>query len=150
MGGKGSGPSSTYTPELGAEICRRLASGESLRSICRDEGMPDESTVREWGRSIADFYPQYARAREDQMSSWGEEVLLIADDPSGDFNRDRLRVDTRKWLMSKIAPKVWGDRTVITGADDGPVRVESQDASALATALLGVLAKAGAEPKKEE
>jgi Formylmethanofuran:tetrahydromethanopterin formyltransferase len=84
------------------------------------------------------------------MSSWGEEVLLIADDPSGDFNRDRLRVDTRKWLMSKIAPKVWGDRTVITGADDGPVRVESQDASALATALLGVLAKAGAEPKKEE
>ncbi|MDB5462070.1 MAG: terminase small subunit protein [Phenylobacterium sp.] len=47
---------STYTPERGAAICRRLAAGESLRSICRaDPAMPTEKTVWNWARAHEEF-----------------------------------------------------------------------------------------------
>jgi len=47
---------STYDPTLGAAICRRLAAGESLRSICRlDPSMPTEKTVWNWARAHQEF-----------------------------------------------------------------------------------------------
>src|SRR5688500_12937229 len=47
---------SKYDPGLGAEICRRLAAGESLRSICRaDPSMPTEKTVWNWARAHPEF-----------------------------------------------------------------------------------------------
>jgi len=46
------------------------------------------------------------------MDGRADQFLQIADDKSGDAMRDRLRLDTRKWLMSKIAPTRWGDRTI--------------------------------------
>ena len=106
-------------------ICQRMALGESLRSICRDEEMPAESTVRLWAVSDrAGFYAQYARARASQMEAMAEDIIDIADDKEEDPQRARLRVDTRKWLMSKIAPKVYGDRTrhELTGRDGGPIQ----------------------------
>ena len=38
----------------------------------------------------------------------------------------RLRSDSRKWLLSKALPKVYGDRIAaeITGKDGGPIEVE--------------------------
>jgi hypothetical protein len=39
----------TWSEEVGEAICGRLAAGESLMAVCRDEGMPHHSTVREWG-----------------------------------------------------------------------------------------------------
>jgi len=47
---------STYEPELGAAICRRVAAGESLRSICRDDAsMPTGKTVWNWRRAHEEF-----------------------------------------------------------------------------------------------
>ena len=86
------------------------------------------------------FRVQYARAREAQADYWAEEIVSIADDGSKDtyldaqgnertnhelVNRSRLRVDTRKWLMARMAPKKYGDRVLneITGKDGGPVQV---------------------------
>lgn len=105
------GRPSDYSPEIAALICERMARGESLRSICKDEAFPAESTVRLWAISDRDgFSAQYARAREAQIEALSEDILEIADDKTGDPQRDRLRVDSRKWLMSKIAPKKYGDR----------------------------------------
>lgn len=125
------GRPSRYTPEIAKIILDRLAAGETLRSICRDEGMPAESTVRLWYRSDepAGFATQYARARDAGLDTMAEEILAIADDNSQDtvtrkredgseyeavdhehINRSRLRVDTRKWILSKLAPKRYGDR----------------------------------------
>jgi hypothetical protein len=58
------------------------------------------------------------------MNYLADEILEIADDIAGDPARDRLRLDTRKWLMSKIAPKVYGDKLDLTHAapDGGPVQ----------------------------
>ena len=72
---------------------------------------------------VAGFSTQYAKAREAQMEARAEELLEIADDKTGDPQRDRLRVDTRKWIMSKIAPKRYGDKVQIGGDEGGvPVR----------------------------
>lgn len=121
----GPGRPSIYTDELAARICERLSHGESLRSICRDDDMPDRCTVRAWALDIPKFSAQYARAREIGWSDVAEDLLDIADDPTGDAVRDRLRVDTRKWLLSKMLPKVYGDKTQVVGGSetDAPVRV---------------------------
>ena len=119
------GRPAAYTPALAAEICERMEAGENVRSICRSEDMPDEATVRLWARENREgFYPQYARAMETRMEGLADEILEIADDKSGDPARDRLRLDSRKWIMSKVAPKRWGDRTIHMGDPDAPLVVE--------------------------
>lgn len=123
---KGGRPS-MYTPELAKTICRQIAEGKSMREICRADGMPYDSTVREW---IIDdregFHAQYTRAIQARAMLWAEEITEIADDGSSDtyidpstgqektnaevVARSRLRVDTRKWMLSKVLPKVYGDK----------------------------------------
>lgn len=120
------GRPTVYTAEIAIEICRRLAQGKTLREACRGEEMPPESTVRLW---VADdregFAAHYARAREIGYHMMADEILHIADDNSSDvrtdedgnelvnhdvINRAKLRIDSRKWLLSKALPKIYGDR----------------------------------------
>lgn len=105
------GRPSVYTEQLAERICERLAAGETLRAVCRDDGMPPEPTVRRWVLDdFNGFAAQYARARETGYSGMADELSEIADDKTGDPARDRLRLDTRKWLLSKALPKIYGDR----------------------------------------
>ena len=123
-----------YTPELAAEIAERMAEGESLRAVCKADGMPAESTVRLWALSdVGGFAAQYARAMQLRAMRWSEEIMEIADDGKNDtyedgeggtetnydvIARSRLRVDTRKWIVSKLLPKVYGDRPESGDAPD--------------------------------
>lgn len=137
------GPPSTYTPEVGRIICERLADGESLKAICgSDVSLPDEKTVRRWAlNDIEGFGALYTKAREIGYHSMADEIFEIADDGRNDWmarhnertgetdqvpnhehiNRSRLRVDTRKWFLSKVLPKIYGDKIALTGADGGAV-----------------------------
>jgi hypothetical protein len=139
------GRPSNYTPELAETICSRMSNGESLREICRSPGMPPESTAREWVRRDVDgFADKYWAARRLLAEYWADEIIQIADDGSNDWverqlrngsiarvqdrehvQRSALRVDSRKWLLAKLNPKKYGDRshTVLTGASGGPVQV---------------------------
>jgi hypothetical protein len=117
-----------WTPELEQSILLRIAHGESVRQITADKEMPASSSVYEHLIESKGFAEQYARAREAQMEAMADEILEIADDGSNDFmtvtkgdleynvenkevtNRSRIRVDARKWLMSKLNPKKYGDR----------------------------------------
>jgi hypothetical protein len=81
--------------------------------------MPDITNVLNWIQADELFYQQYARARELQMELMAEEILELSDDKASDgeafvginhVHRARLQVDTRKWLMSKLAPKKYGDK----------------------------------------
>jgi|1186.fasta_scaffold64008_4 hypothetical protein len=131
---------SDYSPELVALICARMAEGESLRSVCRDDAMPALSTVFRWLGDHKEFQEQYARARQARASAMEEEILSISDDDS-DYKitnpetgntrvnaefvaRSRLKVDTRKWLMARMAPKVYGDKVAqeISGPDGEAVK----------------------------
>jgi hypothetical protein len=120
------GRPSDYTPEMANLICKRLAEGESLRAICRDEDMPAESTVRAWALDDREgFYAQYARSRDIALDSIAEEVFEIADGLTNDPARDRLRFDARRWYLSKLAPKKYGDKVTqeVSGPDGGPIPI---------------------------
>lgn len=126
-----------YTAELALEICARLAEGATLRAVCKADDMPAESTVRRWAlEDRGGFKSQYAGAREIGYQSMADELIEIADESGGDVKTDkdgnetlngefaarsRLRLDTRKWLLSKALPKVYGDKLAVTGADGGAV-----------------------------
>jgi len=139
------GRPSSYAKAVGTAICERLSQGESLRRICSDKDMPGKSTVMRWlaDKDLLGFRDQYARARELQADYWAEEIIEIADDGTNDYverankdgstskavdsehiNRSRLRVDTRKWLMARLAPKKYGDRVTAehSGLDGTPIR----------------------------
>lgn len=123
---------SSFTQEMADAICSRLAEGESLRSICRDEGMPTEAAVRMWALDdVQGFGSQYARAREIGYDRLAEEILEIADTPmqgvktvekatgtettTGDMiEHRRLQVDARKWMLAKMLPKKYGDKLETT------------------------------------
>ena len=151
---------STYTKAVGAKICERLAEGESLRAICETAGMPNKSTVFRWLASHDSFRDQYARAREAQADSIADEILDIADEectkiradkhPRAEADEDgmvevvfdavavqrnKLRIDARKWLAGKLRPKVYGDKPEADGPEDLPatpvkVVVQVKDARA--------------------
>jgi len=126
----GPGRPTLYTDALADELLSRLSAGESLRQICRDPHMPDERRVREWAIDNREgFSPRYAHARQIGWESIAEETLEIADDGSNDWyerelksgrkvkkfdydhvERSKLRVDTRKWLLAKMLPALFGDK----------------------------------------
>lgn len=110
-------------------ICERIAKGESLRAICETEGMPAASTVCGWLAEDAAFAEQYARAREAQADYYADEIVAIADEPpnlvpttddkgevvevaldGAAIQRQRLRIDARKWVASKLKPKKYGEK----------------------------------------
>lgn len=117
-----SGRPSIYTEEIASEICERLATGESLRAMCRDdEALPCERTVYRWLLSDDAFCQKYARARDFQSEPHLEDMLEIADNPDLDPADKRVRIDTRKWAMSKLSAKKYGDKTLIGSDPENPL-----------------------------
>jgi len=146
----------SFTREIAAEVCERMARGESLRAICRSPHMPDESTVRLWAvNDIDGFKARYASAREAQMEALAEDLIEISDDKKEDVNRDRLRIDTRKWIMARVSPKKFGDRVTneVVGDGGGPVKVDvagmSDEKLASLEALLLDVTGGAARPSSE-
>ena len=104
-----------YSQDTAQAICARMAEGESLRSVCRSEGMPSTSTVMRWLEDDAEFREQYARA----MSMRAEVKFEELDDVSEDAVMAdtaikvaglRLKADNIKWQLGKMAPKKYGDK----------------------------------------
>jgi hypothetical protein len=104
------GRPSSYTQEMADRICERLALGESLRSICRDDDMPSWPCISNWLKKYPEFAAQYARAREDQAEAHADRIIEIADDEGIDPNHKRIMVDARKWVASKLKPKRYGEK----------------------------------------
>lgn len=119
-----------YTPELGDEICARIAEPESLIHICEDKHMPTKSTVLLWvakgdrgDEQYKAFSDQYRRAREAQSEGLLDETVSIADDGKNDTYKDedgnkrtdydviarsKVRIETRFRLAEKMHPKKYG------------------------------------------
>ncbi len=154
--GRPKGRPTKYSEAVANEICDRLADGESLLSICTDEHLPSERSVRTWAyNEDHPFSPKYARARELGYLRMADEILAIADDATLDLSsededgnarvnhehiaRSKLRVDTRKWLLSKCLPKIYGDKIMSehTGADGGPIEVQDTEMARRVAFMLG-------------
>lgn len=101
------------SPAITDEICHRLAEGESLLSICRDDHMPIAQSVRSWLINDADFFFRYSRAREAQADTIADQVLDISDSvfaTAEEVAKAKLQVSARQWYLSKVAAKKYGDR----------------------------------------
>lgn len=115
-------------PENMRRICELTAAGRTLRQIARELGCANPS-IAQWISGDAEFAKQYSVAKQIQAENMAEELIDISDDAVNDWmsretedggvekvldkehiQRSRLRVDTRKWLMSKMLPKKYGDR----------------------------------------
>lgn len=131
------GRPSIYTQEIAEKICEEIATtSKSMKTICADLNL-SVFTVICWtseGHSnyIKEFAQLYARAKDMQADYMVEESLDISDDGSNDFmtitkgdqeysvenkewtSRSKLRVDTRKWIASKLKPKKYADKLDVT------------------------------------
>lgn len=156
------GRPSSYSQEIADAICERIADGDSLRSICDDEGFPNKATVFRWLAANTAFRDQYALSRESQADALFDDILSIADDGRNDWmerrgeedagwvangehmQRSKLRVDARKWMAGKLKPKVYGEKTTneLTGPNGAPL-VEKPNTTDLAKAMLAVLTRGG-------
>lgn len=118
-----------YPPEererITLSVFQAMEGGKSLREACRDEGV-SHVTVLGWCDADTALSDHYARARDALIAVQVDELLDIADDGRNDtyeageegevrvnadvIARSRLRVDVRKWALSKIMPKRMGDK----------------------------------------
>ena len=106
-----------YSLELAEEFCELIADGMALKDISKMPGMPRESTVHQWLNKHPEFAELYARARLRRADKFADELIEIADTEE-DAAKARNRIDVRKWSAAKLNPKVYGDRTTISGTGD--------------------------------
>ena len=99
------------SPEQLAYICDELATGKSLRAVCREMGLA-ESSVRRWLSKDADAMAQYARACELRADSLFDQVMEIADDKTMTPEDRRIAIDARKWASGKLSGKYSDKLTV--------------------------------------
>jgi hypothetical protein len=129
------GRPSSYSDDIAAAICSRLAGGESLRTICETAGLPSAETVRRWLLTNEPFRAQYVRAREEQCDTLADEVLATARAATNEnANAVRVQLDAIRWFAGKVHPKKYGDKIDVTtrkGVDE-----MSDDAIKDAIALL--------------
>lgn len=129
-----------YSPEIAETILERLADGEGLNAICQDDGLPSASAVRYWAATDHDgFAVRYTSARARGLEHIADEIVSIADTET-DPNKARVRVDARKWVLSKLNPKVYGDKLDLNHS--GEMTVKTMDDAALDARVLALAERA--------
>lgn len=125
------------TPLIVDTILKRIAEGETLSAICREDGMPHRSVFYDWMADDAELSRRFARAREVGFDAIADDALEIADDGRRDYApdkdgrevvdhdhiaRSRLRVEARLKLLAKWAPKKYGDKLELAGDPERPLQ----------------------------
>lgn len=116
-----------------------IGQGNSVRKIFRDH--KDIGTTRdkfnEWLRESKELVNQYARATSQRADIMFDEIVEIADKQGKDVklvdgievidhnlvNRNRLQIDSRKWILSKMNPKKYGDKLDIDQSLDNQITI---------------------------
>jgi hypothetical protein len=125
-----------FDPGIAAEICERIAEGEVLKAVCASrEDFPSPRQARRWLRGNEAFAAEYAKACEERLAAWEDEIVLIADDASRDkvekrtarglvletdsaaVSRSKLQVDARKALLRANNPAKWGEAIAVVNPE---------------------------------
>ncbi len=130
QGGKTVGRRTTFTAEVGCKICELLADGHSLLAISKMPGMPKISTLQGWAWnsewSDESFVGNYTRARALQAHSEFDEMKETEGELKAgkiDPHTARVLLDNIKWRLSKMLPRVYGERAHIEHS--GSLKVET-------------------------
>tara|TARA_B100000795_G_scaffold165404_1_gene124440 strand:+ start:1292 stop:1756 length:465 start_codon:yes stop_codon:yes gene_type:complete len=126
---------SLYTQKKADQVLARLACGESMRSVSRDKAMPSMTTLFKWLRENVEFTKQYGEAKREAADALFEDIIDIVDNESKESTmvdgipsqvassssvaHARLRVDARKWVAGKLAPRKYGDKVEIEADEVG-------------------------------
>lgn len=132
---------SSYTKEDKKEILNsviaEMVTGRSVLSILNDVGMPSRDTLYRWIAADEDVSDKYTRALSIRADVLVDQIIDISDSTDEDeikldsgkvvtnhrvIQRDRLRVDSRKWIAARMNPKKYGDKIEIenTGGEKKP------------------------------
>lgn len=131
-----------FSELLAARVCEMVAQGKSLKEICKLDGMPSRETIMRWvmfpdEESMPGFSQRFKEARQIGWMLMGEDILDISDDSSKDrikkqvidkygnvriiefdnpnnLVRAKLQVETRKWMLQRLLPAVFGDKIAVT------------------------------------
>lgn len=104
-------------PKMRADLVKLQDKEEEVLEAL-EQGIGVETLAEKWGitRSAMNAFVEaperseaVARARVRAADHLAQQALVIADDTTGEVARDRLRVDTRKWLAAKWNPAMYGD-----------------------------------------
>lgn len=119
--------------DLAKKVLEGMHGGLSCFKACQAAGVP-HSTFIGWVNVDPELADRYTRAREDLIERMAQEVLELSDvdvglQPDGKkdwaaVQKHKLQVDTRKWLLSKLAPKKFGDKLELTGDPDRPLAIQ--------------------------
>ena len=103
-----------------------VSDGLSLRKASARHQISAQTFLRAVAASPA-LAEQYDRARATMIERLADEVMELADAPvakldngatdPGLVRQRQLQVDTRKWFLSKLAPKIYGDRLDVSVSD---------------------------------
>lgn len=129
-------PRIVHSNELVATILDRVANGEPLSKVCSTPNMPTRKSFFQWVAKDPEIMSGYKLAIDMRADLYAEETISIADDSRNDTQIDddgvrivnhdhiaraRLRVDSRKWYASKLAPKKYGDAVKLSGDPENPL-----------------------------
>lgn len=144
-----------YSPEIADDICEKLEEGMGLNAICQADGMPTEGAVRYWVQTDHDgFASRFASARERGLQHHADAIIAIADgaNDSDSAAAARVQIDARKWVLSKLIPRTYGDRLELSGEvgikDLTDEHVQSRTIDLLRTA--GVVGALGGASETQE
>lgn len=127
-----------YSPEEIKESFDRIINfieeGNSLRAALQLHDTPASELFYKWLEEDEEKSKRYARACEVRADKIVDDIIEISDNSNGDYagvsedgklivdgsaiQRDRLRVDARKWLASKLAPKKYGNKVDVTSGGE--------------------------------
>lgn len=154
------------------------STGQTTHQRSPGDKFPDEGTVRAWVVDDYDgFAAPYFRARDIGIDSIADEILEISDTPQmsseetiefaktadGDsavekktvktlemVNHRRLRVDSRKWYVSKLAPKRYGDRIDLYDSNGEKQKIDDTQRAARIAAILSAAVARKKEQEQEQ
>lgn len=133
------------TDAVSDKILEMIMDGKSVKEICDMPDMPSRPTFYKWLAVDPLFANIYARACEVRADHIFDEILDIADNGENDWmerrgqdgenigwqengealRRSVLRVDARKWALSKMQPKKYGEKLDMNVSGGLTVTLES-------------------------
>ena len=131
-------PSIPFDPVVAAEVIDIVKQGRGMLAVSRLPGMPGHEVLWRWMDEDEGFANAYRRARAAQADSLADEVEIMAEAEPRTYTDDkgvvrvdpgwvawqRARAESKRWLASKLLPKIYGDRIAVDG--DGAVGIAIQ------------------------
>jgi hypothetical protein len=138
------GTTMIFDDEKALQVLAAMEEGNSLRQACSQLDVAP-GTFLGWVDSDPDLAEHYARARERLLDLKAEELEEIGEraamaTTAVEVAGLRLLSDNRKWLLSKLVPKKYGEKIAVGGAEDLPPVKQTVDVTGLTHDQLRALA----------